>query len=406
MKNLIYSKIYPLIAVAVLAAGCGSEQAAQPTVQAAATLVPTFTPLPPTPTPQEAESLEAQVVVSSVKLRSGPGTDYEYVTSSYKGNTLIVTGRDENGEWIEVSPDGERTGWVPAKTLKLNVSDMSVIPEVHVTPLPTPTPTRELDAATLTIDAANVRSGPGTDYEVVDFVYANKKYAVAGRNEDGSWVKLSLDKTDEEGNEVFGWVSSTVLETNFNLDEAPVAEDIPAPEAAEETEEKELKMPTCSRVPIRGFGTVWGNNVEVAATLGCPYDKEEGVDAAVQNFEHGVIVMAGHTIFVLFDDGSVQYFSPLGEADPAAVKAQPPAGKHAPGESFSKVYWEGTGARVSERLGWATTPQYDSPGAVQSFRCGYMLWTQATDRIYVLYNYRDYKTYEYIRTWESFEDKF
>jgi hypothetical protein len=62
-------------------------------------------------------------------------------------------------------------------------------------------------------------------------------------------------------------------------------------------------------------------------------------------------------IIVLFDDGTLQRFQDTyaeGETEP---EMNPPAGLFAPKRGLGKVWREGTGARVRERLGWATSPE-------------------------------------------------
>jgi uncharacterized protein with LGFP repeats len=52
---------------------------------------------------------------------------------------------------------------------------------------------------------------------------------------------------------------------------------------------------------------------------------------------------------------------------------------------FGKVWREGTGVKVRERLGWATAPEKGAPGAYQQFEKGEMFWSGAVNKIWVLY---------------------
>jgi hypothetical protein len=174
----------------------------------------------------------------------------------------------------------------------------------------------------------------------------------------------------------------------------------------------------CNEVPIRGFGQVWGDHPEVQQTLSCPawpYE-EQGTNAAVQPFQHGLMLWleadsgsAGDPVYVFFNDGSYQRFGDLGPADPAKVQAIP-NGFFAVGDKFSKVYWEGTGAQVKERLGYPTALAEESAGAYQQFYNGRMFWAETADQIYIIYDYSVYDAATErsvrIRTWESYEDKF
>ncbi|MEA2574933.1 MAG: hypothetical protein QOH93_2231 [Chloroflexia bacterium] len=189
----------------------------------------------------------------------------------------------------------------------------------------------------------------------------------------------------------------------------------------------------CNTVPIRGFGKVWSDNPTVPRNLGCPNNVERGVTVAYQPFQHGYMLgltdymgygpYGSRTIMVLFEDGTLQRFADNyaeGEGEP---DMSPPSGFYAPKKGFGKVWREGTGARVRERLGWATAPetvavsnqqpQYPGPipsmtptlapnptatptalppgfipggGAVQEFERGLMLYAGPNvKRIFVLY---------------------
>lgn len=70
----------------------------------------------------------------------------------------------------------------------------------------------------------NIRSGPGTNYQVVGALNANAPVQVLGRNQDASWWQIEI--TDGST----GWVASSVVSTS-NTDSVPVAEAPPPPVA-------------------------------------------------------------------------------------------------------------------------------------------------------------------------------
>jgi hypothetical protein len=154
----------------------------------------------------------------------------------------------------------------------------------------------------------------------------------------------------------------------------------------------------CARVPVRGFGRVWAENSRVQTGLGCPseyppFNTEQVVSTAYQPFENGAMLWISRTtytqerlIYVLFNDGTFQQFDDTWrDGDPINGGLTPPAGRYEPVRGFGKVWREGTGARVRERLGWATAPEAGGPGAYQRFARGEMYWSDAADRIWVLY---------------------
>jgi hypothetical protein len=156
---------------------------------------------------------------------------------------------------------------------------------------------------------------------------------------------------------------------------------------------------TCQRVPVRGFGRVWADNRNVQRDLGCPmpyppFDKEIVVKTAFQPFEHGSMLYVERTtytteriIYVFFDDGTYQPFEDTWrEGQPVNGGLTPPQGRFEPIRGFGKVWREGTGARVRERLGWATALEKGAEGAYQRFDRGEMYWSGAVDKIWVLFN--------------------
>jgi hypothetical protein len=201
------------------------------------------------------------------------------------------------------------------------------------------------------------------------------------------------------------------------LADASIALDPPTAEPAAVVEQSTPPPLFCTDVPIRGFGQVWHEHPEVKNTLGCAdswQGGEQATDAAVQIFQNGVMVWlqadgyySGDPVYVFFADGRYQRFGNLGLVDPAKVEPIP-AGFYEVGAKFAKVYWEGTGAQVKERLGYAIGPQQDSDGAFQLFSNGRMVWTEAIDRIFVIYEYGYFEgnTYIQVRAWHSYEDRF
>lgn len=154
----------------------------------------------------------------------------------------------------------------------------------------------------------------------------------------------------------------------------------------------------CQRVPIRGFGTVWAQYRSVQRGVGCPlqyppFDKEASVEALYQPFEHGVMLEITRTIYtrerivyVFFEDGSFRQFDNTWSAgDPVSSGLTPPQGFYEPVRGLGKVWREGTGAQVRQRLGWALAPEKAGGGAYQRFERGEMYWSGAADKIYVLF---------------------
>jgi hypothetical protein len=256
---------------------------------------------------------------------------------------------------------------------------------------------------------ANVRQGPGPAYGVLGGLPSGAEVVVHRRTADGEWLEIAYGGGP-------GWLATSVVEEKYALGLLAVASEAelaaPPPTPAVDSTPPPVY---CDIVPIRGFGQVWGQHPEVQAELGCPWQAaEQGTNAAVQSFQNGLMLWlesdtlySSDPVYVFFSDGSYQRFPDLGPADPAKVGSTSD-GFYTVGEKFSKAYWEGTGAQVKERLGYATGPATDTAGAFQQFMNGRMFWAEALDQIFVIYAYGRYENDQYIevRHWVSFKDTF
>jgi hypothetical protein len=77
-----------------------------------------------------------------VNVRAGPDTGYPVVSRVEPGQEVVVTGRNEDSSWWQVSVDTEETdtGWIFGELVSLT-GDIEAIPTVAAPPLPTPEPT-------------------------------------------------------------------------------------------------------------------------------------------------------------------------------------------------------------------------------------------------------------------------
>jgi hypothetical protein len=157
---------------------------------------------------------------------------------------------------------------------------------------------------------------------------------------------------------------------------------------------------------VRGFGKVWADHRSVQRGIGCPltyppFDAEQVIQTVYQPFEHGYMLLvdrgndpnfggrdfsARRVILVFFDDGTFTIFEDTWvEGQAANGGLTPPPGRYEPQKSLGKVWREGTGARVRERLGWATLEEKSGPGAYQRFERGEMYWVGGPLKIFAVY---------------------
>ena len=184
--------------------------AATPTAAPATAVPATAAPSTPSPTPTtEAEEDEQQVVEAvpvavsvsvQAELRNAPSEEADVIGLVAIGGTVFVNGRDSTGNWYRLE-DGT---WIGADSLVqapeqqvpvVTAETQPASPEVDAQPPQTETPA---DTSAVQLGAvqafvrldANLRSGPGTDFERVDGVFAGDEVSVVGQSADGEWYLL------------------------------------------------------------------------------------------------------------------------------------------------------------------------------------------------------------------------
>lgn len=87
------------------------------------------------------------------------------------------------------------------------------------TPLPTDTPTPVAPHSTTNV---NMRTGPGTEYNIVDVLHPEDTFAILARNEAGTWYQIDKGGTK-------AWVAAYLLEDAPPGEKIAVTTDIPTP---------------------------------------------------------------------------------------------------------------------------------------------------------------------------------
>jgi len=173
----------------------------------------TTTPPPTTPVPPPTEGAPTVTSTTYLNVRSGPSTLYPAYFVAPPGGTGEVVGQSADGQWWAVKLPADvtptETGWVSGDyTVFSNPNNVPipVIPAPPVPPtIPVPPPEPGTPTAT-TVDSANVRSGPGTQFESYGIVPIGVSAPAIGQNEDGSWIAVSISTTVAPDG--IGWIVS------------------------------------------------------------------------------------------------------------------------------------------------------------------------------------------------------
>lgn len=150
--------------------------------QETAEVQPTETPVP-TEAPQAFDVTETSDTVyvtgSGVNLRSGPGTSYDIVTIAVAGTELERTGTTDNN-WSRVRYDGRECFISNAfiSTDKPKAADET----------PKPNAGSPADDTVVITEDANIRTGPGSAYEIIGVAAADTELKRTGT--ENGWSKV------------------------------------------------------------------------------------------------------------------------------------------------------------------------------------------------------------------------
>lgn len=170
----------------------------------------------PTPTPDWSGKFAVNILQPTV-LRAAPAPAAEIVAVLRRGDRIALSGCDadllwcqtEEGTWllsymVEDVPGDLPVLDAPGLTVREVRDAPTLTPEPSPTPtseptpqvsllqlLPTPTPTPTPAAVeAVALDTANLRAGPGTEFERVGGVRSGETLRLIGQLADGSWYQL------------------------------------------------------------------------------------------------------------------------------------------------------------------------------------------------------------------------
>ncbi len=222
--------------------------------QATSQSTPQSTPQSTAPTPMPLAPTNTLIAVAG-----GHGAELwnaangELVEQVAPGTRLVASKRSVDGQWLYVTTDSGSSGWTAATSLIVFYRIELLTEAVTITPVtPTteaapsvensatmtettaPTTTVAQNAPTETEAAAettiatvrsttrlNIRSGPGTSYDVISKAEPAQQLTVVSRTADDGWVEVQLSATPEQT----GWVTAQYLaiggQTNLAVTNAP-----------------------------------------------------------------------------------------------------------------------------------------------------------------------------------------
>jgi len=160
----------------------------------------------------------AYVKTASAALTESPGG--KTLARIPAGTRLGILEQSASGAWLQVQyqpdPDAEAlTGWVRAANLAI-FADLDNLPEDVEQVTTSETPTSDLAKATVLANRLNVRSGPGTDQQVVGALDRGEQVQLVGRSENSQWLQVQPDS----GGKV--WAAARWLDPTVPIESLPV----------------------------------------------------------------------------------------------------------------------------------------------------------------------------------------
>jgi cell wall-associated NlpC family hydrolase len=150
-----------------------------------------------------------------IKLRNGPGLEYDEVTRLDSGTELQIIGR--SGEWLQVrEAPGEPLHWVASEMVSMPAGAIHSIFEVQPADIPAAPPPK---VATVSEEGLNLRDGPGTEYVSMTKLEEGQTISLVEQYQD--WFHVAGDDFD-------GWVHADYLQAEEGIvARVPVTETIP-----------------------------------------------------------------------------------------------------------------------------------------------------------------------------------
>ncbi|MBI3959298.1 MAG: SH3 domain-containing protein [Chloroflexi bacterium] len=149
----------------------------------------------PSPTPAPAASTATPTANTIANLRAGPNTSAAITGTAQPGQALVIVGKNAAGDWLKL----ESGSWIFAALVNDAPGDLPVVAEDAAansgdsTAAPPADATTPVAVAPETSSPANLRSGPGTSFDLVGSIEAGTVLRIVGRNEAGDWLKLDSD---------------------------------------------------------------------------------------------------------------------------------------------------------------------------------------------------------------------
>ncbi len=129
-----------------------------------------------------------RVTASWLRLRTGPGTDYDIISQYRNGSVVTVLTTKTSKHWYYVRTSRGQTGWMYKGYLDGKIDTVPA--------------SKDVSGTAVAKRNVNLRTGPGKKYDVIKLLPAGQSMTVIGRT--GSWYKVTVGKQS-------GYVAGTFI---------------------------------------------------------------------------------------------------------------------------------------------------------------------------------------------------
>jgi len=183
-----------------------------------------------------------------LNIRTGPGTGYSIITQAGSGDRLPVL--EKSGDWYCVNLSTGQKGWLAGWLVNIEKPQAAAAQSTG-------------QVAKVNSGSVNIRSGPGTGYDVITQVGPSNVLPIIGIS--GDWYKVSLSSGGSGW--IAGWLVTVVI--------SPVSE--PSRSAVENTTDSRNAVVTGSSVNVRvGPGTTNSMISQVTQGASLPVLEQSG----------------------------------------------------------------------------------------------------------------------------------
>ncbi len=161
--------------------------------------------------PAEGVATQPRVTADAANLRAGPATDYPVIGAAQLQDELTLVARNDARDWLQIRT-ARGLAWIYAPLTDVTTEAVAALPvgTYDLLPAPaeavapqTPAPARnaEADASAeptavvaarprVTVNAANLRAGPATDYPVIGAAQLQDELTLVARNDARDWLQI------------------------------------------------------------------------------------------------------------------------------------------------------------------------------------------------------------------------